>query len=60
MAKLCNVLAERLRLSLVWPKEADEFNDLVNAIYKACLNATDLESDDVLVQLKGLVVVGPT
>jgi hypothetical protein len=60
MAKLCNVLAERLRLSLVWPKEADEFNDLVNAVYKACLKAKDLESDDVLVQVKGLVVVGPT
>ncbi len=59
IVKLCNVLAERLRLSLVWPRGTDEFNDLVNAIYKACLKATDLESDDVLVQLKGLVVAGP-
>jgi hypothetical protein len=60
IVKLCNAVAEQLRLSLVWPKEADEFNDLVNAIYKACLKATDLESDDVLVQVKGLVVIGPT
>jgi hypothetical protein len=57
--KLCNAMAERLRLSLIWPEEADLFNDLVNAIYKNCLKATELESDDVLMQLKGLTIIGP-
>ena len=52
MVKLCKVLAEQLRLSLVWPKEPDDFNDLVNAIFIACLKATELESDDVLLLLK--------
>ena len=59
MIKLCRAVAERLRLTLVWPKEADGFNDMVNGIYRACLKATELESDDVLVQLKGLLVTGP-
>jgi hypothetical protein len=58
-AKLCDALAAQLRLTLVWPKEADEFNDQVNAIYKACLKATHMEDDAVLLQLKGLTVVGP-
>jgi hypothetical protein len=57
--RLCDSLAQRLRLRLVWPKNPDKFNDLVNAIYKACLDATELESDSVLVASKGLSVVGP-
>ena len=57
--RLCHVLAARLRLSLIWPEDPDQSNELKNAIYRACLNATELESDEVLEQLKGLTVVGP-
>jgi len=56
MMRLCESLADRLRLQLVWPRGTDRFNDLTNAIYKACLDATSLESDDVLIALKGLKV----
>ena len=57
--RLCETLATRLRLSLVWPKDPDESNDLENAIYRACLQATEVESDQVLVELQGLTVIGP-
>jgi hypothetical protein len=57
--RLCDAIAARLRLRLLWPQEPDQFNDLTNAIYAACLRARELECDDVLVQLKGLPVVGP-
>jgi TIR domain len=59
LIRVCNVLASQLRLELVWPLEPDDYNDLVNAIYAAGLGASEIESDEVLVQLKGLVVVGP-
>ncbi len=57
--KLCNAMAAGLRLNLIWPEEADHFNDLVNAIYKACINAKELENENVFMQLKGLTVIGP-
>jgi hypothetical protein len=56
---LCNSLANRLRLRLVWPDDPDKFNDKANAIYIACLEATELESDSVLIELKELTVVEP-
>ena len=59
IVQLCNALAARLRVSLHWPQDPDECNDLANDIYAACLQATDLEDDEVLVTLKGLTVVGP-
>ena len=57
--RLCDVVARRLRLRLTWPADADESNDLKNAIYRACLDAGELECDDVLVELQGLTVAGP-
>ncbi|MGD9721777.1 MAG: TIR domain-containing protein [Pirellulales bacterium] len=59
IVRLCNEIAKRLRLRLIWPKAPDKFNDAANGLYRACLAATELESDDVLVELKGLRVVGP-
>ncbi len=56
---LCDVIAKRLRLKLMWPTDADSANDLKNAIYDACLDASELESDDVLMQLQGMTVTGP-
>lgn len=56
---LCDAVATRLRISLLWPEDPDEFNDLTNGIYAACLRATCLDDDGVLVALKGLKVVGP-
>ncbi len=49
--RLCDVLAARLRLTLIWPEDPDQSNDLKNAIYRACLDATDVESDRVLLEL---------
>jgi len=57
--RLCDVLAARLRLTLIWPEDPDASNDLKNAIYGECLGATDVESDQVLLELKGLTVIGP-
>jgi hypothetical protein len=57
--RLCDRVAERLRLRLIWLDDVDERNDLTNRIYSACLDATELESDQVLKELKGLTVVGP-
>lgn len=59
VVRLCNALAKRLRLKLAWPEDVQEFNDLVNRIYKVCVEAQDLEDDDLLKLLEGLVVVGP-
>lgn len=55
----CTALATRLRVSLIWPANPDDYNDLTNAIYAACIRANDLEDDGVLVALRGLVVIGP-
>jgi len=57
--RLCGVVAHRLRLQLIWPVDPDELNDLKNGIYLACLNASELECDEVLVELQGLTVIGP-
>lgn len=57
--QLCDSLAKRLRVRLEWPVDSDRFNDATNDIYKACLEATELESDQVLISLKALTVVGP-
>ncbi|MCC6124303.1 MAG: hypothetical protein IT426_05035 [Pirellulales bacterium] len=59
LIKLCNTIAAQLRLTLIWPNETDQYNDLVNAIYRACVQATELESDDVLLTIKSLEVIGP-
>jgi hypothetical protein len=57
--QLCDAFANRLRVRLGWPTNPDEYNDLLNSIYRACKRATELESDDVLLELKGLPVIGP-
>lgn len=58
VVQLCDKLADRLRLQLTWPRSPDGFNNLTNAIYRACLDASSLESDEVLVVLRGLKVSG--
>ena len=58
VVRLCDHIADQLRLKLVWPRGTDRFNELTNAIYSACLEATELENDDVLIALKGLRVSG--
>jgi hypothetical protein len=60
IVRLCEVVAQRLRLTLVWPDDPDELNDLRNAVYRACLDAQEVESDDVLIVLQGLTVIGPS
>ena len=57
--RLCEIVAQRLRLILVWPDDADEVNDLKNLIYRECLESREAESDSVLVALRGLKVIGP-
>jgi len=57
--RLCDLLARRLRLKLIWPEDPDESNDLKNAIYRGCLDASSLECDYVLAGLKGITIVGP-
>jgi hypothetical protein len=59
VVRLCEVLAQRVRVKLVWPDDPDELNDLRNALYRECLAAQEVESDSVLVVLQGLSVVGP-
>jgi hypothetical protein len=59
IVQLCNAFAARLRVSLRWPEDPNECNDLTNDIYAACLQATDLEDEALLVALRGLIVVGP-
>ena len=57
--QLCIAIAQRLRLKILWPEDADEVNDIKNAIYNACRQAGDLESDETLITLRQLRVVGP-
>jgi hypothetical protein len=57
--KLLERLAQKLRLTVVWPDDPDELNDLKNSIYRECLNAHQVESDDVLVVLNGITITGP-
>jgi hypothetical protein len=59
VVRLCDILAQRLRLKIVWPDDPDELNDVKNALYRACLGSAVLESDDVLCVLQDLPVVGP-
>jgi hypothetical protein len=58
--RLCETLAQWLRLRVVWPNDPDELNDVKNALYQACLSSHEIESDRVLIVLQGLPVVGPT
>lgn|GEM_PF-7064147 len=53
---LCDSIAKRLRLAFVWPASPDAANELSNSLYRACLNATELESDDILLILKSIPV----
>jgi hypothetical protein len=59
VVRLCDALARRLGLKLTWAQEPDASNDAKNAVYRACLDATELESDEVLLQLRAVTVVGP-
>jgi hypothetical protein len=56
VVSLCHSIAKRLRLSFDWPTLPDAANELSNSLYRACLNATELESDDVLSILKSIPV----
>lgn len=58
--KVCDRIAGRLRLRIVWPSKPDAFNDTINAIYRASREARELESDDVLQSLQRLKILGPT
>ena len=60
MVRLCDVVVRRLRLKLIWPEDPDALNDLLNTLYSECLDAHELENDDVLATLKRLTVVGPS
>jgi len=55
--RLCEAIADRLGLNLIWPENPIELNDLTNAIYRACRDAKSLDSDDVLILLNRLTVV---
>lgn len=59
VVRLCEGVAGRLRLTLVWPDDPDELNDVRNALYRKCHDAQEVESDSVLIVLQGLTVVGP-
>jgi hypothetical protein len=59
LVRLCEGLAEGLRLTVVWPENAATSNDLKNAIYAACRRAKDLPDDEVLMLLRGLTILGP-
>ena len=60
VVRLCEAVAQRLRLKLVWPDDPDDLNDLRNDLYRACIDAQEIESDSVLSVLKGLPVAGPS
>jgi hypothetical protein len=60
IVQLCEVVARSLRLTLVWPNDPDELNDVRNNLYRACLDSHEVESDSVLVILQGLTVTGPS
>jgi len=59
LMRLCNSVAGSLRLEIVWPSGPEQFNELSNAIYHACINAKELDNDSVLCELRRLTVVGP-
>ena len=58
--RLFERLAKRLRLTVVWPDDPDELNDLKNTIYRECLNAREVESDALLVVLNEITITGPS
>ena len=57
--RLCDMVAQLLKLKLRWPTDIDEANNLKNAIYDTCLAASELESDAVLKLLQRVIVEGP-
>ena len=57
--RLCDLLAARLRLTLIWPADPEASTCVKNAVYRACLDATEIESDEVLQELGNLTVSGP-
>jgi hypothetical protein len=59
VARICDIAAEQLRLKILWPRVSEEYNRLINEIYRSGIQAKELESDDVLVMLKKLEVLGP-
>ena len=59
IVQLCDAVAAKLRLRWIWPEDPDTLNDVKNAIYRKCLDATEIESDDVLEELGRLTVIGP-
>lgn len=56
LLRLCESLANRLKLSLEWPDDADQRNGRANSIYTACLDARELESEDVVFELSKLTI----
>lgn len=58
--RLCERLAQRLRLTVIWPDDPDGANELKNAIYRTCLSAHEVESDEVLDVLNGVKIIGPS
>jgi hypothetical protein len=52
MVRVCDSIAKEFEACFDWPDAGPLFDSRVNAIYEACFNATELESDDVLVRLR--------
>jgi hypothetical protein len=48
IVRLCEALAESLGMTLVWPDDPGQRDDLQNRLYRECLAAQELESDEVL------------
>lgn len=59
IVRLCDMLAARLRLKVIWPEDPDSSTEVKNGIYRACLYATEVDSDEVLLQFRRLTVIGP-
>jgi len=60
MIRLCDVIAQHLSLTLHWPDQPDDANELKNAIYREALQAMELDSDDVRALLQKVLVTGPS
>jgi hypothetical protein len=54
--RLCKKIADSFELDVVWPRRTDRFDEAANAIYKACLEATELKSEEVLMALRALKI----
>lgn len=59
IVSLCEPVAKRLKLTLEWPDDPEESNSLKNELYRACINARELESDEVRSILMRLTITGP-